>query len=118
MKEQISERMGSVRESASAGMGSMRERYGSMSESAREQWQRARGGIDNLINEQPLALGAIGLAIGALLGGVTPRTQKEEEMMGEASRNLMQKTKEAAQTMASGVQQQATPDGQTPRQGL
>lgn len=51
MKEQLSERMGSVRESASAGMGSVRERYGNMSESARQQWQRARGGVDSLINE-------------------------------------------------------------------
>jgi ElaB/YqjD/DUF883 family membrane-anchored ribosome-binding protein len=138
LMQSASERMSSMRESASSGVGSMRERYGSMSESARQQWQRARGGIDSLINEQPLALGAIGLAIGAIMGGLAPRTQKEEEMMGEASRSLMQKTKEAAQphlekaketakqaaqSMTSGMQQQSKPDGQTPstrppRQGL
>ncbi len=124
-----SERMGSMREGASGSMGSMKERAGHMGESARQQWQRARGGIDSLINEQPLALGAIGLAIGAIMGGLAPRTQKEEQMMGEASRNLMEKTKEAAQphlekaketakqaaqTMTSGMQQQSKPDGQTP----
>lgn len=138
-KEQLSGKMDSMRERASFGAGamqdeaggtmeSMRQRAGNMSDSARQQWQRARGGIDSLINEQPLALGAIGLAIGALLGGVAPRTRKEEEMMGEASRNLMEKTKEAAQphlekaketarqatqTMTSGMQQQSKPDGQT-----
>ena len=62
--------------------------------SARDQWQRARGGLDSLVNEQPLALGAIGLAIGAILGAAAPRTRLEEETMGEASRNLTEKAKE------------------------
>lgn len=118
MKEQLSERMGSVRESASAGMGSVRERYGNMSESARQQWQRARGGVDSLINEQPLALGAIGLAIGAIMGGLAPRTQKEEEMMGEASRNLMQKTKEAAQPHLEKAKETAKQAAQTATSAL
>jgi len=49
---------------------SMRERASEVTDTARQQWQRARGGVDYLVNEQPLVLGAIGLAIGALLGGV------------------------------------------------
>jgi ElaB/YqjD/DUF883 family membrane-anchored ribosome-binding protein len=61
---------------------------------ARDQWQRARGSIDSLVNEQPLALGAIGLAIGAILGAAAPRTRLEEETIGEASRNLTEKAKE------------------------
>lgn len=61
---------------------------------ARDQWQRARSGIDSLVNEQPLALGAIGLAIGAILGAAAPRTRLEEQTMGEASRNLAEKAKE------------------------
>ena len=91
----VSERAGSAKQQLGEKMGSMRDRAGQMTETAREQLQRARGGVDYLVNEQPLALGAIGLAIGALFGGVTPRTRKEEEMMGEASRNLIEKTKEA-----------------------
>jgi ElaB/YqjD/DUF883 family membrane-anchored ribosome-binding protein len=63
--------------------------------SARDQWQRARGGLDSLVNDQPLALGAIGLAIGAILGAAAPRTRLEEQAMGEASRNLTEKAKEA-----------------------
>ncbi len=97
MREGASSGMGSMRDSASGSMSSMRDRAGQVSESAREQWQRARGGIDYMLREQPLALGAIGIAIGAVLAAAAPRTRKEEEMMGEASRNLIDKTKEAAE---------------------
>jgi hypothetical protein len=51
--------------------------------------------VDYLVNEQPLALGAIGLAIGALLGAAAPRTRMEEQTIGQASRNLAEKAKEA-----------------------
>lgn len=104
-KHKIGDTMSSVREratgaahSASEGMASAKQRLGStmssVADTTRQQYQRARGGIDYLVNEQPLLLGAIGLAIGAALGAAAPRTRKEEEMMGEASRNLMDKAKE------------------------
>jgi ElaB/YqjD/DUF883 family membrane-anchored ribosome-binding protein len=91
----ISERMGSAKSQIGDTASSLRERAGHVTDTAREQWQKARGGIDYLVNEQPLALGAIGLAIGAVLAAAAPRTRKEEEMMGEASRNLGEKAKEA-----------------------
>ena len=69
--------------------------YRDVSNTAREQWERARGGVEYLVNEQPLALGAIGLAIGAILGAAAPRTRMEEQTIGQASRNLAEKAKEA-----------------------
>lgn len=90
----IRDKASGMMQSASDTLSSAR---GSMSDTmntARDQWQRARSGIDSLVNEQPLALGAIGLAIGAILGAAAPRTRLEEETMGEASRNLAEKAKE------------------------
>jgi hypothetical protein len=75
----------------------MRDRASNVAGSAKEQWERARGGLDYLVNEQPLALGAIGLAIGAVLGAAAPRTRAEEQLMGEASRNVTDKAKEVGQ---------------------
>jgi ElaB/YqjD/DUF883 family membrane-anchored ribosome-binding protein len=118
MMHGASERMGSMREGASGSMGSMKERAGQMSDSARQQWQRARGGVDSLINEQPLALGAIGLAIGAVVGGIAPRTRKEEEMMGEASRSMMEKTKEAAAPHLEKAKETAKQAAQTATSAL
>jgi ElaB/YqjD/DUF883 family membrane-anchored ribosome-binding protein len=90
----VSERMSSAKQQLGEKMGSMREGASGTMETAREQWQRARGGVDYLVQEQPLVLGAIGLAIGALLGGVAPRTQKEQELLGEASRSVTEKAKD------------------------
>jgi len=95
MMQGASERMGSAKSQIGDTASSLRDRAGQMTETAREQWQRARGGVDYVVHEQPLVLGAVGLAIGALLGGVAPRTRKEQEMMGETSRNLIEKTKAA-----------------------
>ena len=89
-----SDSLSSAKDRVSGSMSSMRERAGQVTESARYQWDRARGGVDYMLREQPLALGAIGLAVGAMLAAMAPRTQKEEELMGEASRNLMEKAKE------------------------
>ena len=92
--QSASDSLASAKDRVSGSMYSMRDRAGQVTESAKHQWDRARGGVDYLVREQPLALGAIGLAVGAILAAMAPRTQKEEELMGEASRNLMEKAKE------------------------
>jgi hypothetical protein len=51
--------------------------------------------MDYMMREQPLALGAIGVAIGAVLAAMAPRTQKEDELMGETRDRLMDQAKEA-----------------------
>lgn len=117
-KQQLSDKMGSVRGGAGGSMDSMKERAGQIGEGAREQWQRARGGIDYMIREQPLALGAIGIAIGAVLAAAAPRTRKEEEMMGEASRNLMEKTKEAAAPHIERAKETAKQAAETVTSGM
>jgi ElaB/YqjD/DUF883 family membrane-anchored ribosome-binding protein len=60
-----------------------RERASRVGASARHQAERLRGGYMHLVNEQPLALGAIGLALGAVLAASTPRTRMEEELIGK-----------------------------------
>jgi Protein of unknown function (DUF3618) len=104
------------------GMASAKERAGDVADTAREQWQRARGGIDYLVNEQPFALGAIGLAIGAILGAAAPRTRAEEQLMGDAARNVTEKAKEVGSEQlakATGSTQHSKGDGaMQPSQGV
>ena len=116
-----SDSLTSAKDRVSGSMSSMRDRAGQMTDSAKYQWERARGGVDYLVHEQPLALGAIGLAVGAVLAAMAPRTQKEEELMGEASRNLMDKAKETgaqqlekAQETVKQVVEKASTDGKQP----
>jgi len=100
------------------GMSSAKESLAGGVDTARQQWQRARGGIDSLVNEQPIALGAIGLAIGAILGAAAPATRAEQRVMGDAARNVTDKAKEAGSEQlakATGATQRSKGDGATER---
>ena len=89
------ERLSSSKERLAENLSSARERVGQLGESARYRMEQMRGGYDSIVREQPLVLGAIGLAVGALLGAGLPRTRQEDELMGEASDRLTEKAKEA-----------------------
>jgi len=78
-----------------------------MGQSARAQVQRAQGSFNHMLEEQPLALGAIGLAIGAVLAAAAPRTRKEDELMGEASDRLKEQAKDVAQQKADVIKDKA-----------
>lgn len=103
--QSASDGLSSAKDRMSGSVSSMRERAGQVTDSAKYQWERARGGVDYLVREQPLALGAIGLAVGAVLAAMAPKTEKEEELMGEASRNLIDKAKETGSQQLEKAQQ-------------
>lgn len=69
-------------------------------ESLLHQKDRAVQGYNKLLRDNPLVLGAIGIAVGALLGAALPTTEPENRLMGEASDDLADKTKEAVRTGA------------------
>ncbi|MGK6309944.1 DUF3618 domain-containing protein [Variovorax sp. DT-64] len=81
-----------------------RARAAQVSEATRQGAQKLRSGYDHLVNEQPLALGAIGLAIGAVLAAAAPRTRQEDEWMGGASDKLVDDAKRAGQEKLEEVQ--------------
>lgn len=60
-------------------------RVGDAGEGLRRQGEHMRQGFDQLVHEQPLVVGAIGLAIGAALGAALPGTENEDELLGRAS---------------------------------
>ena len=115
MKDSIGGAASSMKDTLSGTASSVRDRAGSMADTTRNQWDRARGGMEYMVNEQPLALGAIGLAVGALLAAIAPRTQKEEEMLGEASRNMMDKAKQAGSEQIEKAEQKIKQAGEKPQ---
>ncbi|MGQ0752019.1 MAG: DUF3618 domain-containing protein, partial [Betaproteobacteria bacterium] len=76
--------------------GTMRERARHAARTGRQQAERAREGFDYMLREQPLALGAIGLAVGAVVAAAVPRTRREDEWMGEASDRIGEQAKDLA----------------------
>lgn len=70
--------------SAAGLMHTVKETAHSAAEGARHMQQRTTRSFSEIIEQQPLVLGAIGLAVGALVGAMLPRTRMEDEYLGEA----------------------------------
>lgn len=63
--------------------------------------------VGDLVYENPFAAAAIGVAVGAALGFLIPETRKEDEFMGEARDNLLDKAKATASDTMERVQRVA-----------
>lgn len=83
------------------------DRAGRLAEGARYQARRASGGFQRMLQENPLAVGALGVGVGAAVGLAIPETTKEHEVMGEARDNLVEKAQEKAQDAQQRVQRVA-----------
>ena len=83
------------------------DKVGNLGNQARYQTQRASGGFQRMLHENPLAMGALGIGVGAALGLAIPETNKEHEVMGEARDNLVDKAQEKVQETQEKVQQVA-----------
>jgi len=68
---------------------------------------------DEVLEENPLALGAIAIAIGAAVGFSIPSTTYEGKVMGEARENLVQRAQDAAGTLVEKAKNVAAEAGQT-----
>jgi phage-related protein len=58
---------------------------------------QAREGLGWMIREQPLVLGAIGVALGAAVGALLPGTETEDRLMGETRDSLVDQASTVAQ---------------------
>jgi len=70
----------------------------------------AKDTAQTMVSEQPLISGAVGLAIGAAIAALLPKTEAEDKLMGEASDSVKKKVSaiaaeemEAAKSVASTV---------------
>jgi len=63
---------------------------------------------DHYIEENPLAVGAVALTLGAAVGFAIPLTAKENEYLGEYRDQVVEKAQEAAQDAIGSVKQLAT----------
>jgi ElaB/YqjD/DUF883 family membrane-anchored ribosome-binding protein len=79
------------------------ERVGQLGNQAR----RASGGFQRMLQENPLAMGALGVGVGAAVGLAVPQTSQEHEVMGEARDTLVEKAQEKAQDAQQRVQRVA-----------
>ncbi|HEU4767592.1 MAG TPA: DUF3618 domain-containing protein [Pyrinomonadaceae bacterium] len=97
------------------------ERVSHLGHQAKEQAFRAGRGFQHLLEENPLAVSAAAVAVGAAVGLALPATRIEQEYMGDASEKLVDKAQQVARdamdkvkTATQGEQQQ--PGRQQPGQ--
>jgi ElaB/YqjD/DUF883 family membrane-anchored ribosome-binding protein len=84
--------------------GQIQDRARGAGEQAQQQAQRAKGGFQQTLQENPLALGALAVGLGAAVGFSLPGTSKEDKVMGETRDNLVERGKQAAREQRQSAQ--------------
>ncbi|MET0795362.1 MAG: hypothetical protein ABW061_27835 [Polyangiaceae bacterium] len=79
----------------------------SVAKGAQQGVKRVEAGFQTQLHENPLALGAAALAIGAVVGFALPRTEREDQLMGETRDRLLLQAGDAAHGAAAAVTQAA-----------
>lgn len=93
-----------------------RARLRDVGQRSQAQYYRAKDRVDRMLDEQPLVVGALGVALGAALGAALPTTRRENELMGRTRDDLLEKAKETARAQAETVKQSAQRLAQTAKQ--
>ncbi|MDQ4128583.1 MAG: DUF3618 domain-containing protein [Actinomycetota bacterium] len=83
------------------------DKAGDLGSQVRHQASRVSGGIQRMLNENPLTVGALAVGTGAAIGLAIPETSKEHEVMGEARDTVVEKAQEKAQEVQQSVQRVA-----------
>jgi len=75
----------------------------SLAQGAKRGAQRAEQTLESAMRENPMAVGAAALAIGAVVGFSLPRTERENALMGDTRDQVMQRAGQAAHEAVSSV---------------
>jgi len=103
------DRMQGTTESAKA-------RAGELTQRSQQQYYRAKDSVSHMIDEQPLLIGALGIAIGTILGAALPATRREDELMGRTRDDLLDRAKETAKGQAESVKESVKRVAQTAKE--
>ncbi len=74
---------------------------------ARHQTRRVRQGFSHMLDENPVALGAVAFGLGLASGISAPTTSTEDQLGGRASDTLKREAKDAGEDTAEGVRRVA-----------
>ena len=102
----VSETVGNAANTAYKQAGNLGSKAGDLAGTAQDQYEY-------YMEENPLAIGAVALALGAAVGLALPSTRIENEYMGKTRNNLLQKAEETARDAVGKVQQVAGQVGES-----
>jgi hypothetical protein len=93
-KETVNRTTDKVKETADRAADALHETVNKTRDIAQSQVKQVRDGFNQLLEEQPLILGAVGLAVGAMIGAAFPSTEQEDRLVGEIRDKTLNKGKE------------------------
>jgi ElaB/YqjD/DUF883 family membrane-anchored ribosome-binding protein len=96
-----------ARERMQGSTGNVRARASELGHRSQDQYYRAKDSFSSMLEEQPLVVGVLGVAIGTLLGAALPSTRREDEMMGRTRDDLLEKAKHTASEQADRLKESA-----------
>ncbi len=72
-----------------------------------------RRGFEDMMQEQPLVLGAVGVAVGAVIAAALPGTRREDEWLGDTRDELVDRAAEAGQGVVRDAKEAVSAVGDT-----
>jgi ElaB/YqjD/DUF883 family membrane-anchored ribosome-binding protein len=103
----LHEAVDSTRQTLGATAETLRENASRMAAATREQASHAGQSIDRLLHEQPLLLGALGLAAGAIIGALLPATEAEGQLLGETRDKAIENVRRSSRTLYETARENA-----------
>jgi ElaB/YqjD/DUF883 family membrane-anchored ribosome-binding protein len=114
LRESVGGAASGVAERAGELAGNARERASDLGARAREKSRRARGGMENMMEENPLAVAAGAAILGLAIGLLVPESERENRLMGSTRDTLVDR----AQNTARRVKDAAVEAGQEVREAV
>ena len=86
--EKVGEAASTVGDTVSGAAGQVGQTVGQVGQNVGQTAGQLGGQLDRFMRSSPLAMGAIAIGAGAVLGGLIPETPQEHKVLGDASREL------------------------------
>ena len=102
-----SDTLGNLGEIASEAASRVSDSADQVRSAARRTTRRAQISFDRVMRENPLALGAAAMLVGAAIGATIPSTDTENELMGDARDTVVDRARDMARDAAERVQNTA-----------
>lgn len=92
--ERFEDRVAATRERLRASRNAAANKISAAARATRDSTQRVQRRVSSLMDEQPLALGAIAVAVGAIIGAAIPATEYENRTVGQMRDRALAKAKQ------------------------